>query len=318
MKLRILRGVATAVVCWLVLLTVVPPALPQTPTPPPVSPETPVPGPQVPLSPAYTVGPGDVLAITVLGEPQASGVVTVSPDGTITLPLTGAVHVADLTVDQIVQRLTEVLKKYDREPHVVVAIQQAGQHRLVYLLGQATHPGAYQMQKGWTLAELFAVAGGPAPRAALNQAVIMRNNKTIPVDLQELLVQGKPSANVPLQAGDVVMVPETKDEVVVMGQVLKAGSYMFKPGARVVDVLSEAGGPNDQAAINNIGVLRQGAQKQATVLHANLDTFYKDGDMSQNVALLPGDIVYVPKRGLSWQDVFNSIPGLGVLFTIFK
>src|SRR5437588_523124 len=97
------------------------------------------------------------------------------------------------------------------------------------------HPGAYEIpgyevQKQWTVAELIAVAGGPLPGAALPKAIVMRKDTSIPVDLEQLIVEGNASANVSLNAGDVVIVPESKNKVVVMGGVLKPGPYRFREG----------------------------------------------------------------------------------------
>jgi polysaccharide export outer membrane protein len=321
---RLLRAVIGGAVFWLAVLVaiqpVVPPALSQTSAPPQTStpPQTGQPGSNDPAqaNQPYTVGPGDMLDVWTLGEPSASGTVTVDPDGNLTLPLTGQVAVGGLTVDQIAQKLAEVLKKYLRDPQVVVAIHAAAQRNYVYLMGQVTHPGAYQWQKGWSLAQLFSIAGGPTPRAALGQALILRNNTTIPIDLQRLLLDGDTTANVPLRAGDVVMVPETKNQVTIMGAVGRPGQYTFRPGDRVVDVLSAAGGPVQGARVNDIGVVRVDTQdpKKGTVLHVNLDKYYKSGDLTQDVALLPGDVVYVPQHtGVNWLDVLGAITGVGIL-----
>lgn len=322
-----LRGVASGVGMWLALLLAVQPAIPPalSQTAPPAQPNQSAAGQPTPTQPAptsqdYTVGPGDVLNISTLGEPGASSTVTVDPDGKIALPLTGEISVGGLTVDQITQKLTEVLRKYLRDPHVVVGIHTAAQRQYVYLMGQVVHPGSYLWQKGWSLAELFAVAGGPTPRAALGQALILRSNTTIPVNLQRLLLDGDIAANVPLKAGDVVMVPETKNQVTIMGAVARPGQYTFKPGDRVVDVLSDAGGPAQGGRVSDIGVIRVDPQdpKKGTVVHVNLDKYYKSGDMSQNVALLPGDVVYVPQHtGINWLQVLGAITGFGVLFHDF-
>ncbi len=128
------------------------------------------------------------------------------------------------------------------------------------------------------------------------------------MDLQQLLVNGNTNTNVPLKAGDVVIVPEAQDKVLLMGQVAKPGAYLYKPGDRVIDLLSAAGGPTPQAAIGNIGVVRQAGTAKPTVTPVNLDKFYKSGDASQNVPLQAGDVVYVPeKSGVNWQTILGTI-----------
>lgn len=265
----------------------------------------------------YTIAPQDILDISVLGEPGLSGLFPVSPDGKIALPLAGQVTASGLTLPQLTQKLSAELRQYVRDPQVTISVRQTAPHRrLVYLVGQVTKPGAYEMEDGWTIAGLVAVAGGPTPAAALPRVLIVRKDTTVPVNLEKLLVEGDPSANVSLEPGDVVIVPETTERIVVMGAVAKPGPYIFKPGDRIVDVLSLAGGPSGDAVINEVGVIRQTGAAKPIVTPVNLEKFYKDGDMSQNIPLRSGDIVYVPQRaGINWSTVLS---GLGFLVYLIK
>jgi polysaccharide biosynthesis/export protein len=259
----------------------------------------------------YLIGPGDVLEVSVVGEALVTGPVTVGPDGNIVMPLVGQVSVQGLTLTQATDKITAALKEYIREPQVVVALRQAAPRRqFAYLLGQVARPGVYEMQTGWTVAELVAVAGGPGGAAALDRAFILRQSETIPVNLEKLLIDGDTSANFPLVSGDLVIVPETKSRVVLMGMVSKPGPYMLRQGDRVVDVLSSAGGPVGNADTQQIGIIRQKDSKP-TVMPVNLDKFYKSGDLSQNPILEPGDVIYVAKRcGIDWNQVIATMGGL--------
>jgi polysaccharide export outer membrane protein len=290
-----MRGVAAGVVLGLVLITVVPPARAQ----------------------EYTIGPGDVLDISVLGEWNAPA--AVNPDGKIVIPLAGEMSVTGLTLSQATEKVTAALRPFIKDPQVMLSIRQAASRRqFVYLLGQVLHPGAYEMQKEWTVAELIAVAGGPTPGAALTRALILRKSETVPIDLDQLLVEGNASANVALNPGDVVIVPETKNRVVVMGGVAKPGPYLFKEGDHVVDALSAAGGPTPKAVLSNIGIVRLEGQKPA-VKPVNLDKFYKSADATQNIVLRPGDVVYVPEvTGMSFGEILSSLGGLSYLFLLLR
>ena len=300
MRPRMMRGGAAALVLGLVLMTIVPPTKAQD----------------------YTVGPGDALDISVLGEWNAPAVV--DPDGKIVIPLAGEIPVAGLTLPQVTEKVTVVLKPFIRDPQVMVSIRQAANRKqFVYLLGQVLHPGAYEIpgyevQKQWTVAELIAVAGGPLPGAALPKAIVMRKDTSIPVDLEQLIVEGNASANVSLNAGDVVIVPESKNKVVVMGGVVKPGPYLFREGDHVVDVLSAAGGPTPKAMLSNIGVVRLEGAKPS-VKPVNLDKFYKSADAAQNVTLQAGDVVYVPEQGgMGFGELLGSLNGLAYIFLLLR
>jgi len=268
----------------------------------------------------YTVAPGDVIDISVLNEPTVSGGFIVDPDGKIALPLVGPLSVSGLTLDQVTQKVTEALKTYLRDPRVTVALKSGAQNNFVSLLGQVDKPGSYKMERGWTLADLIAAAGGTTSKAALTQAFVLRKNQTIPVDLDALIIQGKPEANLSLEAGDVVIVPETKNTVQVLGSVAKPGEYAFTAGQRVTDALSSAGGPSTDAKIGDIGVVRQQdpTKKSAVAYHVNLTKYFKSGDETQNLPLLPGDIVYVPAKGINWLQAISAATGIATVVAIFK
>jgi polysaccharide biosynthesis/export protein len=261
-----------------------------------------------PVSTEYTLGSGDVVDISVLGEPQVSGSAIVSPDGSITLQLVGKIQAQGLTLPQLTAKITDSLKKYIRNPQVSIAIRSTSAgHQLVYLLGRVGRPGAYEIQTGWTVASLIAVAGGPAPGAALPKAFILRKDTRISVDLQHLIIDGDATANISLEPGDVMIVPEDQEKVLLMGQVARPGAYVFKPGDRIVDLLSAAGGPTQNAVVSSIGIIRQTGPKPS-VTPINLDKFYKSADAAQNVALQSGDIVYVPEKPvMNWQTILGTI-----------
>ena len=262
----------------------------------------------------YTIRPGDILEISVLGEPSVSGPATVGPDGKLTLQMAGDIPAAGLTLSQLTDKITEALKQYVRNPLVTVTIRSS-RRLYAYVLGQVAHPGAYEIDRGWTVSQLVAVAGGPASEAALARSLVMRNDKTIPVNLQQLIIEGNASANLGVEPGDVVIVPQMTTRVLLMGAVQKPGPYMIKPGDRLIDVLSNAGGPTDKAALDQIGVVRRQGQKNA-VIPVNLSKFYKSGDISQNLALQAEDVVYVPDRatGINWEGLLNSFATLFLLF----
>jgi polysaccharide biosynthesis/export protein len=227
----------------------------------------------------------------------------------------GRVPVAGLTLPQVTEKVSSALKDYIRDPQVVVSLRQAATRReFVYLVGQVGKTGAFEMPAGRSIGELIALAGGYTPGAALTQAMIIRKETMIRVDLAQVLFEGNASANTTLESGDLVIVPEVKNRVVVMGQVAKPGSYYLATGERLIDVLSAAGFPTPQAKTNEIGIIRQGAGKP-TVTPVDLEKF-KQGDMSQNPVLLAGDVVYVPEkaRGLDWNTVLQTIFPFILLF----
>jgi protein involved in polysaccharide export with SLBB domain len=239
----------------------------------------------------YAARAGDVLDVVVIGDGDLSRLVTVSPEGSIFLPMVGNVNVVGLTLKQIEDRLVDLLKKFIKEPKVVVTLRQGTTDKdFVYVLGQVTRPGPYEFRRGWTVAELLAMAGGAAPHAALRRAVVLRRSVAIPIDLEKLLATGDTSQNPELKPGDVLVVPELNERVLVLGEVAQPGYQDLKEGDRIIDTLTRAGGPTIKAAPEGIAIMRNGQP-----VKVSLEVFLRQGDMDQNVLMQAGDVVNVPE-----------------------
>ena len=290
---------------------------------PPVAAQAPAPQAAPQASPDYLVGPLDELKIEVFGESDLSQTVTVRPDGKISLPLVGDLLVTGLTVVQVGQRLSEALKTYLKSPRVTVTLSKPrpdAVQKFVYLVGQVKSPGSYEIRVGWTVMEAIAQAGGVTPKAALKKATLLRrgSTQTVTLDLDRLLVKGDQTANVALEGGDVIMVPEFLNKILIWGTVKSPGVYDLAEGARLMDALAAAGGPAQKAALDVVGVIRQTADgKRVVAATVDVGKILK-GDQTQNVLLQHTDIVYVPESNrITWQDILSYLGGLGSIFGLF-
>ena len=149
----------------------------------------------------YVIGPGDTLQIFVWQHPEVSVTIPVRPDGRVSTPL-----VEDLEVQ---------IGQYIREPTVNVIVTSfigtfGNQVRVV---GQAVQPQAIPFRQDMTLLDVIIQVGGLSPNAAGNRAKIIRRSgsqeQEIPVRIQDLLNDGDTSRNVPMQPGDVLIIPES-------------------------------------------------------------------------------------------------------------
>jgi polysaccharide export outer membrane protein len=109
---------------------------------------------------AYTIGPTDVLEISVFKVPELYKTVQVADTGTINLPLVGEVPAAGKTAQQLERELTVKLgDKYLQNPQVSVMVtQNNSQH--VTIQGAVEKPGVYPLKGKTSLLEVVAVAGG--------------------------------------------------------------------------------------------------------------------------------------------------------------
>jgi polysaccharide biosynthesis/export protein len=85
--------------------------------------------------------------------------------------------------------------------------------------------------------------------------------------------------------------------VLVIGEVRQAGSYPLSGPTTLLEILLKAGAPTATAGVEAL-VVRGRAEgsrdDKSAVVRANLDALQR-GDLTQDVALRPGDMVFVPR-----------------------
>lgn len=163
---------------------------------------------------AYRIGPENLLQIDVHygKDGLISQKVRVSSRNLINFPLVGEVNVEGLTVSELENKLYTLLEKdYLVNPQVSVVIEE---YSTVSVMGEVKKPGAYPIKGKLTVVEAISLAEGFSKIASPNRAKIVRTNadgtKTeIPVRLNDIINGKKQKNNVYLQAGDVVVVPES-------------------------------------------------------------------------------------------------------------
>lgn len=159
----------------------------------------------------YRIQPGDLLDISVLGEPDLSQAVRVSSGGFISVPLLGEVRAAEKTAFELQKKMEELLDRdFLVSPTVTVFIRE---YSTVSVLGQVRRPGAYPLKGRLTVTEAIAQAGGLTETANANRTRVIRRvndrEEVIVVRVKRILDRGDLSRDVVLQPGDIVMVPES-------------------------------------------------------------------------------------------------------------
>jgi len=267
------------------------------------------------VDPVYMLGAGDHLSVQVLGRPEMSARHVVGPDGRISMPLIGTLRVAELTREEATVNVQTALQRYFKRPDVALSVEQYSANR-VTVLGRVQNPGVLNFDKVPTILEVLARAGGlPVldKQATLTRCAIFRGrDKVIWIDLKHLLARSDPMYNVRLKPNDIVYIPDSGDtSVYVMGAVPRPGAYRLTPDMSLLDALAQAGGPNEDAAAQEIAIYRPSKQALEKVPLKSLLT----ADRRVNFALEEGDIVYVPKSTMAEVGyVLRQLaPGLGFL-----
>jgi polysaccharide export outer membrane protein len=173
-----------------------------------------VPAPQA-VSADYRIGPGDSLHVFVFENDQLSVTVPVRPDGKISTPLVEDMVAVGKTPSQLARDIEEALSTYVKSPKVNVVVMVAlSVYSQVKVIGEVKEPQALPYHEGMTVLEALLDAKGLTQFAAGNRARIIRtvNGKTqeIKVKLESLVNRGDVTQNLPLQPGDVLVVPQTR------------------------------------------------------------------------------------------------------------
>jgi polysaccharide export outer membrane protein len=96
-----------------------------------------------------------------------------------------------------------------------------------------------------------------------------------------------------LKSEDIIYVPDNEpNKIYIMGAVGAPKYIYFREGIRILDAIFEAGGFTKVASENNVVIMRKG-EKETAEVRVKVKDLMKDGDLSQNIPLLPGDYVIV-------------------------
>lgn len=166
--------------------------------------------PPVKVGKDYVIGADDVLDVSVWKEQDLTRTLQVRPDGKISMPLLGDVEAAGLTPSQLAQTVSDKLKRYLTAPQVTIILTQINSQR-VYVTGEVTRPGAYPVLPGMTILQAITSAGGLTQFANAKKIFLMRDENHIqtkyPFSYKEVLDGRKAEENLPVRAGDTIVVP---------------------------------------------------------------------------------------------------------------
>ncbi len=176
----------------------------------------------------------------------------------------------------------------------------------VSVSGAVAKPGFFAIPRGGGVVEAVGLAGGPTETASLSKATIRRaTGAVIAVNLFKALRGNDASQNIPLREGDTINVPATLDRVSVLGEVKTQGVVPIEDGRtlHVSDAVARAGGPTEYAALTRATI----GHANGTTQPVNLYSIISKGQKSADFALLPGDVINVPRaRGITVTGEVNK------------
>jgi polysaccharide export outer membrane protein len=271
----------------------------------------------------YRIGPQDRLQIIVWehpelndpgGEkilPELAGKV-VDENGELYFPYVGSLHVAGKTVSEVRTELTQELSKYFKKVKLDVRVLSFQSHRAA-VVGEVKNPSIQSMNETpMTVAEAISRAGGVTEHADMSNVALARDGKLYKIDVLALYEKGNSTQNLLLKDGDVLNIPDSKDnKVLMMGEVGRQQALQINKGRMSLSqALAEAYGVDfNTSRPEDIYVIRPG--------NMNPEIFQLNAEspdamiLASQFALQAQDTVFVGTAGVTqWSRVLNQIlPG---------
>ena len=165
----------------------------------------------------YVIGPLDKLTVHVWRNDELGATVQVRPDGRITTPLVADMPAVGKTPTMLAEDIRLQLSQYIAEPLVTVIVNEfAGTFsQQIRVVGATEKPASLPYRANMTVLDAMIAVGGLSEFAAGNRSRLVRVDKQtgrqveFKLRLSDLIKNGDIKANVRLEPGDVIIIPES-------------------------------------------------------------------------------------------------------------
>ncbi len=229
-----------------------------------------------------SLGPGDILKITVYNNPDLSVETRVSEGGSISFPLLGQVTVGGLPTAAAEKKIAGLLEsgRYVKQPQVniIVTLLQSQQ---VSVLGQVLRPGRYPIDSTRNLMDLLALAGGIAADGGDSVTLLRkRDGKSSRevIDIVDIVRSGDARTDLTLSANDVVYV-ERAPHFFIYGEVQRPGVLRLERSMTVLQALAAGGGLTPRGTERGLRIKRRDAGGKLQIVEAHMDDLVQVDDV---------------------------------------
>src|SRR5260370_702855 len=171
----------------------------------------------LPVGPSYVVGPRDSRSIDLWGGVSQRLLRTVDREGRVALPETGPVLVSGRTLGDAQELVPHALRAQFRDVSADVSLLRLRSVR-IYVVGDITSPGAYDVSSLSTPLNALFAAGGVTPHGSLRRLQHYRGKPFVEeVDAYDLLLYGIRGDLQRLENGDSLLIPPLGPVVTVEG-----------------------------------------------------------------------------------------------------
>lgn len=162
----------------------------------------------------YTLGPDDVVEVTVMRHPEFSGIFPVNMEGKLQYKFVGDIDVNGLNKKQLEEKIRNVISAYIISPEVDVTVKEY-KSKVIYVLGEVGQPGKFYMRaESIPVREAVIQAGLPTFSAAMRRCQLVTPDKSGKpkiryVDIYSILYGGNLKKDIDMHPGEVLYVPAT-------------------------------------------------------------------------------------------------------------
>lgn len=218
----------------------------------------------------YVLGAGDQVLIDIYGASQKSEQLTISPDGDVTVPGYGPIHLAGLTVAGAQSKIRSTLGSRYASSSLKLTVGQT-RSILINVMGEVKAPGTYTLSAFATVFHALYMAGGINDLGTLRNIKVFRGGKLVTVvDVYEYILNGRLAGNIRLHENDVIVVGPYDCLVGVQGNVKRPMFYEMRSNESVAQVIKYAGGFTGDAYKKSVRLVRKSGERYS--VH-NVDEF---------------------------------------------
>ena len=164
--------------------------------------------------------------------------------------------------------------------------------------GAVRRPAIYEVKAGATVSDVIQLAGGLNSEAYTDAARLERIDDERGRIVLSLDVGSAPGSNTVVKNGDTLVIPtvlpEINDAVVLNGHVHRPGTYQWRPGMRLTDLIPSALDLSPGADTGYVLIRRESAtDRSVDVLSADLGAALQNPGGAKNIELQGRDTVHV-------------------------
>lgn len=258
----------------------------------------------------YRLGTGDNLIVNLWGRVDLDLRLTIDRTGQVFIPKAGALTLAGMTLAEGREAIRTKLGTVYSDFELSVTLGQLRTFR-VFVFGEVRRPGAYTVMGTATLIDALYRSGGPNERGTLRRVRVVREGRTLTVDLYDFLLTGRRNDDPRLQSGDAVFVDVVGPRAVARGRVKRPGIYELHESTSLREFIDLAGGFDADAYRDRVMIDRLQDRDGRVLMDVNL---VAGGDDAWNTAILDGDDVSVfsmfeMRPNVVWLEGWVKHPG---------